>query len=66
MVFVIDLPRAEDADKQAVSEFGDSLFYFLKASGVDDGMIKSLSNYNFDATKNLGFVFSMLVESEIL
>lgn len=62
MVFIIDLPRLDSNSGEPGTEFGRNLVYFLQASGVDAGMIKSLDNYDFSSTQNLGFVFSMFVD----
>lgn len=62
MVFVIDLPRIEDAAKQRTNilpPFGEDLSYFLAAQGVDDKMIQSLRNYDFDETLRYGFVHTI-------
>lgn len=61
MVFLIDLPRLEAGNERSMTAFGENVIRFLEASGVDDGMVKSLTNYDFDATKRLGFVYSMSV-----
>lgn len=62
MVFVIDLPKIEDAAKRAVNTltpFGEDMTYFLEAQGVDDGLIRSLAKYDFSETARYGFVHSM-------
>lgn len=61
MVFVIDLPRLEANGARATTVFAENVANFLKASGVEDAMVKSLGNYDFSATENLGFVCSMSV-----
>lgn len=62
MVFLIDLPRIEDATKRktnVVTPFGEDLSYFLAAQGVDDKMIQSLRNYDFGETRRYGFVHTI-------
>lgn len=59
MVFLIDLPRLEREGGSEMTSFGENVTNFLTASGVDDAMVKSLSNYDFSATKDLGFVCSI-------
>ncbi|OAA37475.1 tyrosyl-DNA phosphodiesterase domain-containing protein [Metarhizium rileyi] len=44
MVFLIDLPLKD---------------YYLRAMGVDTGMVNSLSKYDFSRTEDIGFVYSM-------
>ncbi|KAF1733413.1 hypothetical protein CRV24_007314 [Beauveria bassiana] len=39
--------------------FGENVARFLKASGVDEAMVESIANYDFSATANLGFVYSI-------
>ncbi|KAJ6790220.1 hypothetical protein PWT90_06669 [Aphanocladium album] len=59
MVFLIDLPRLEATDGRGMTAFGENVVSFLRASGVDDTMVRSLANYDFTATKDLGFVYSI-------
>lgn len=62
MVFLIDLPRIEDAVKRSVNvltPFGEDLSYFLTAQGVDEKMIQSLRNYDFSETLRYGFVHTI-------
>jgi hypothetical protein len=62
MVFIIDLPKIEDAGRLAVNKltpFGEDLTHFLEAQGVDDGLIRSLAKYDFSETARYGFVHSM-------
>lgn len=63
MVFLIDLPRLEADGGGGMTIFAENVAHFLKASGVEDAMVKSLANYDFSATENLGFVCSMSVTS---
>ncbi|OAA54435.1 Tyrosyl-DNA phosphodiesterase [Cordyceps fumosorosea ARSEF 2679] len=59
MVFLIDLPRLDANVTCGMTVFGENMARFLTAAGVDDGMVKSLANYDFSATEKLGFVSSM-------
>lgn len=62
MVFIIDLPRIEDAERLAANKltpFGEDLRYFLEAQGVDDRLVRSLAKYDFSETARYGFVHSM-------
>ncbi|KAM3553251.1 hypothetical protein MY1884_006773 [Beauveria asiatica] len=59
MVFLIDLPRLEARGSCTMTVFGENVAGFLKASGVDEAMVESLTNYDFSATANLGFVYSI-------
>lgn len=63
-VFIIDLPRKEDPgvtipNPNESTLFKEELCYFLQAQGLDDSLIKSLSNYDFSATARYRFVHSM-------
>lgn len=59
MVFLIDLPRLPSSAKHEPTSFSTEMSRFLRASGVDDKMVKSLENYDFSRTSRLGFVYSM-------
>ncbi|OIW33324.1 phospholipase D/nuclease [Coniochaeta ligniaria NRRL 30616] len=62
MVFIIDLPKIEDAEGLAANQltpFGEDLIYFLEAQGVPDGLIRSLAKYDFSETARYGFVHSI-------
>ncbi len=64
IVFLIDLPRLEDSDTAISSSdkptfFQEELCYFVRAQGLDDTLVKSLSNYDFSETARYGFVHSM-------
>lgn len=62
MVFLIDLPRIQDAEKRetnVLTPFGEDLSYFLTAQGVDDKMIQSLRNYDFAETSRYAFVHTI-------
>ena len=68
MVFLIDLPRIEDAEKRATNKltaFGESLSYFLVAQGLDNKLIESLTNYDFLETTRYAFVHTMLVSTDL-
>jgi hypothetical protein len=60
MLFMIDLPL-KDANNQApaVTNFSDHLQHYVGAMGVENGMVESLSKYDFTRTENLAFVYSM-------
>lgn len=59
MLFLIDLPRLDDASKHQPTGFSDDLGRFLKAMGLSDGLVTSLRNYDFSETARLGFVYTM-------
>jgi hypothetical protein len=59
MVFLIDLPRLKDSLTYRPTDFSTELGRFLSASGVGEGMVSSLANYDFSQTKHLGFVYTM-------
>lgn len=56
-VFIIDLPRHEPEDIS--TQFGQELVYFLKAKGIDDSIINSLRNFDFNATEDMAFVHTI-------
>ncbi|KAI0190085.1 tyrosyl-DNA phosphodiesterase-domain-containing protein [Astrocystis sublimbata] len=58
MVFLIDLPMATQPKKQ-VTMFEQELCYFLKASGLDESLIDSLSKYDFSETEQYRFVHTI-------
>ncbi|KAK7429516.1 hypothetical protein QQZ08_003895 [Neonectria magnoliae] len=59
MVFLVDLPRlANSADSQPTT-FSIELGRFLKATGVDESMVSSLSNYDFSRTRHFRFVYTI-------
>lgn len=63
---MIDLPRLAN-DKSADSEltlFGQELFHFAQAMGLDEKLITSLRKFDFSRTSHLAFVHSMLVPSD--
>ncbi|KAF9869206.1 ubiquitin interaction domain-containing protein [Colletotrichum karsti] len=58
MVFLIDLPRLDDAEKIAGTTetlFGNELRRFLQALGLDEKLVKSLDNYDFSETNRYGY-----------
>ncbi len=62
MVFIIDLPKfqtAEERDAQKLTPFGEELFYFLRAQGLDEKLLASLHNYDFAETERYQFVHTM-------
>lgn len=62
MVFLIDLPRLKYGQATAsndITPFGRELTYFLKAMGLEQSIIGSLSNFDFAATKDLAFVHTI-------
>ncbi|RBA09958.1 hypothetical protein FPRO05_05894 [Fusarium proliferatum] len=59
MVFVIDLPRLKDPANYRQTAFSTELGRFLSATGVGEGMVSSLANYDFSQTKHLGFVYTI-------
>ena len=62
MVFIIDLPKfqtAEERDAQKFTPFGEELFYFLRAQGLDEKLLASLPNYDFAETERYHFVHTM-------
>lgn len=60
MVFLIDLPLKTANDIGPTSTlFFTNLQHYLRAMGVDNSMIDSLSKYDFSGTENIGFVYSM-------
>lgn len=58
MVFLIDLPMTKNSANQ-MTMFGEELCYFLKASGLDESLIDSLSKYDFSETRQYRFVHTM-------
>ncbi|KAI0901612.1 phospholipase D/nuclease [Annulohypoxylon nitens] len=62
MVFIIDLPRLDDSKSQAsngLGPFGDELCYFLRALGLEESLVNSLSNYDFSEANHYRFVHSI-------
>ena len=60
MVFLIDLPLMETgANNTKMSLFGQELCYFLKASGLDESLINSLSKYDFSETDRYRFIHTI-------
>ncbi|PNY25902.1 Uncharacterized protein TCAP_04154 [Tolypocladium capitatum] len=58
MVFLIDLPRLDKTADRKPTMFTLELERFLRAMGIEDSMVDSLSNYDFSRTSNLGLVHS--------
>ena len=59
VVFIIDLPRLSPDTKEKMPFFGQELLYFLTMANLPDGSLKSLSRFDFSATKNMAFVHSV-------
>ncbi|OTB04965.1 hypothetical protein M426DRAFT_57748 [Hypoxylon sp. CI-4A] len=62
MVFLIDLPRIDDPSLRSSNQlgpFGEELTYFLQAQGLEDSLVKSLSNYDFSEANRYRFVHSI-------
>ncbi|KAM0334080.1 hypothetical protein ACHAQA_001100 [Verticillium albo-atrum] len=68
VVFLIDLPRLDAANEvernNRINEsmetcFGTELRRFLRAQGLDEGLIKSLDNFDFAETERYGFVHTI-------
>ncbi|KAH6603416.1 hypothetical protein Trco_008191 [Trichoderma cornu-damae] len=66
MVFLIDLPRLDSpathdntASHSPTTRFYTELAYFLRATGVGEKMVASLSNYDFSETSDIGFVHTI-------
>ncbi|KAI1367803.1 tyrosyl-DNA phosphodiesterase-domain-containing protein [Xylaria arbuscula] len=58
MVFIIDLP-ATTASENQLTLFGQELCYFLTACGLDEGLIDSLSKYDFSETSQYRFIHTI-------
>ncbi|KAI3336546.1 phospholipase D/nuclease [Xylariaceae sp. AK1471] len=58
LVFLIDLPKTKDP-VNGLTMFGQELCYFLKASGLDEGLINSLSKYDFSETDRYRFIHTI-------
>ncbi|KAI2642772.1 tyrosyl-DNA phosphodiesterase-domain-containing protein [Xylaria nigripes] len=58
MVFLIDLPIAQEATKP-LTDFGQELCYFLKACGLDKSLIESLEKYDFSETGRYRFIHTI-------
>ncbi|KAF4954985.1 hypothetical protein FGADI_4895 [Fusarium gaditjirri] len=59
MIFLIDLPRLKDPATYRQTAFSTELGRFLSATGVGEGMVSSIANYDFSQTKHLGFVYTI-------
>lgn len=60
-VFLIDLPRRLDGEKNGVDQtaFGEELLSFLKAQEVGSNVIQGLHKFDFSETSRFGFVHSI-------
>ncbi|KAI1816235.1 phospholipase D/nuclease [Poronia punctata] len=58
MVFLIDLPLMR-ARTDTMGLFGQELCYFLRASGLDENLVSSLSKYDFTETNRYRFVHTI-------
>lgn len=63
-VFLIDLPHLESSTTSRPTSntstlFKDELFFFLRAQGLEESLVKSLDKYDFSATAPYGFIHSM-------
>lgn len=63
IVFMIDLPRRFDTpEAQAgnpLTPFAHELFYFLRAQGLQESLVKGLGKYDFAETNRYAFVHTM-------
>lgn len=59
MVFLVDLPRLDKVEDHVPTPFSLELQYFLRAMGLGDRMVNSLTCYDFSRTASLGFVYTM-------
>lgn len=60
-VFLIDLPKRVEKDMPQNSKppFYHEMVYFLKATTLDENVIKKLENFDFSKTVRYAFVHSM-------
>ncbi|QIW95386.1 hypothetical protein AMS68_000904 [Peltaster fructicola] len=58
-VFMIDLPRLSEGQKQNLTDFGKELLYFLDKQGVDQDIKDGMLNFDFSTTEQMGFVHSI-------
>ncbi|RYP41044.1 hypothetical protein DL768_010555 [Monosporascus sp. mg162] len=58
IVFLIDLPRRDTTvlNGNKPTLFEEELCYFLRAQGLDEALVESLTKYDFSATARYGFV----------
>ncbi|KAJ4143227.1 hypothetical protein NW765_000368 [Fusarium oxysporum] len=61
MVFLIDLPRLKDPATYRQTAFSTELGRFLSATGVGEGMVSSLANYDFHKQSTLALCTPSLV-----
>lgn len=59
MVFLIDLPVNAQNSAKEMTMFGEELCYFLKASGLDESLVNSLSKYDFSETCQYRLIHTM-------
>ena len=62
MVFLIDLPRLPDSQrntKEDLTFFWRELIYFLEAMGLERSIVESVYNFDFTATKDIAFVHTV-------
>ncbi|KAH7038016.1 tyrosyl-DNA phosphodiesterase-domain-containing protein [Microdochium trichocladiopsis] len=62
ILFLIDLPYITDPklrSENTLTPFGHDLSCFLEAQGLDQGLVKSLKNYDFSETGRYAFVHSI-------
>lgn len=61
-VFLIDLPRLPDGQEtkpEKLTIFGQELWHFCGAMGLNSKTLQSLCNFDFAATKNMAFVHTV-------
>jgi hypothetical protein len=62
-VFLIDLPRSNLAttagQQQQQPQFAEDLFYFIKAQGLPEDVVRRVYEHNFSGTIGLGFVHTI-------
>lgn len=61
-VFLIDLPRHADGkarSKEALTFFGQELYYFLERIGLWEKAREGILNFDFSATENLAFIHTV-------
>jgi Tyrosyl-DNA phosphodiesterase len=60
-VFLIDLPRRGDgaqAKEEDLTLFGKSLYAFLGNMGMQENVMKGVLNFDYENTKEIGFVYT--------
>ncbi|KAI0181043.1 phospholipase D/nuclease [Hypoxylon sp. FL1284] len=61
-VFLIDLPRIQDADLRSSNKlgaFGEELCYFLRAQGLEESIVSSLAKFDFSEANRYRFVHTI-------